>query len=58
MKNNFKKITALLLSTVMLLAFASCKGNESPQKPTQAGNVQVDVGDNAMLINNMTISRV
>lgn len=57
MKNNFKKITALLLSAMMLLAFASCKGNESPQKPTQAGNVQVDVGDNAMLINNMTISR-
>lgn len=57
MKNNIKRLTALLLSAMMLFSFASCKSDEAPQSPTAAGNVEVDVGENAMLINNMTISR-
>lgn len=52
-----KKITALILAFIMLMSFAGCKKDSgSPESPTGANKVTADVGDNAMLVNNMTVS--
>lgn len=53
-----KKITALLLAFIMLMSFAGCKNNsEKPDSPTGGDKAAVDVGENAMLVNNMTVSK-
>lgn len=51
-----KKLTALLIAAIMLVSFAGCKGDENTTKnPT--GEIVGGVGDNAMLVNNMTVSK-
>lgn len=51
-----KKITALLVAAIMLVSFAGCKGDENTTK-TPTGEIVGGVGDNAMLVNNMTVSK-
>lgn len=51
-----KKITAFLIAAIMLLTFAGCKDGENTTKNPVGGTVG-GVGDNAMLVNNMTVSK-
>ncbi len=51
-----KKITAFLIAAIMLLTFAGCKDGENTTKNPVGGTVG-GIGDNAMLVNNMTVSK-